>query len=349
MSSITKQSSVMPLPRLALAAVSLVLVVAIAITSAGCGSRAAGGDVSASEGATLAVTRDFGATELREPAVLPADGDLSAMRQLQASAEVETSFGGRYVTAIDGVKQDTAKGYEWLFYVDGVESDTGATSVGLSAGQQVQWDYHRWAGVKTGGAIVGAFPEPLKQHGVALECIPNITTACAIVRSRMREARVRFNRKGVALKVGTWSELERRDLGIDLSSDPAGNGAFAAFPGDRTMQLAGDDGNVVRTLGASSGLIAAFAKGGEPLWIVTGVDTLGVEAAARGLEAKTLTHRFTVAFGDSGVTGLPVVIGGTTGTAGRGATAGEAGGTAKAAGGGATAGEAGGTTKGTAE
>lgn len=312
MSSNTRQPAVAPPLRPALVAASLALAVAVAISSAGCGSRTAGGDVSASEGATLAVTRDFGATELREPAVLPADGDLSAMRQLQASANVETSFGGRYVTAIDGVKQDTAKGYEWLFYVDGVESDTGATSVELSAGQQVQWDYHRWAGVKPGGAIVGAFPAPLKQRSVALECIPNITTACATVRSKLREARVRFSRKGVAFKVGTWTELARRDLGIDLSSDPAGNGAFAAFPGDRTMQLAGDDGSVAETLGARSGLIAAFAEGSEPLWIVTGVDTLGVEAAAAGLDAKTLNRRFTLAIGANGVTGLPVVTGGTT-------------------------------------
>lgn len=285
---------------------ALVLAAALAVATAGCGSKPGTGEVSAREGATLVITRDFGASELREPRVLPLGGNLSAMRQLQSSAEVESSFGGRYVTAIDGVKQDLSDGYDWLFYVDGVESAVGAAAVDLTAGQTVQWDYHRWRDVKTGGAIVGAFPAPLDRDGVALECVPQVTAACVSIKQKLREAKIRINTKGVPLFVGQWSELARRDLEVDLSSDPAGNGAFAAFPGGRKLELAGDDGSVARTLGAQSGLVAAFSRGDSKFWVVTGVDTLGVEAAVAAFNERSLANRFSVAVGDDGVIGLPV-------------------------------------------
>ena len=230
------------------------------------------------------------------------------MRQLQSAAKVESSFGGRYVTAIEGVKQDQSKGYDWLFYLDGVESDVGAAAVKPTAGQVVQWDYHRWRDVKTGGAIVGAFPLPLKDDGVALECVPQVSSACVTVKQRLRSAGVRLNTKGVPLKIGTWNELARLDLDIDLSSDPAGNGAFAAFPGDREMQLVADDGSVARTLGRDSGLIAAFAEGDSVTWLITGVDTLGVERAAAALNAKQLKNRFAMAVDPGGAIALPLAL-----------------------------------------
>lgn len=291
---------------------SLPVVAAVfcALAAAGCGSK--GGEtakIAPDRGATLIVTRDFGADELLPESVWPVGGGQSAMRQLQSASKVESSFGGRYVTAIEGVKQDQSKGYDWLFYLDGVESDVGAAAVKPTAGQVVQWDYHRWRDVKTGGAIVGAFPRPLKDDGVALVCVPQVSGACATVKQRLRQAGVQLNTNGVPVTVGTWNELARRDLDIDLSSDPAGNGAFAAFTGDRELQLAADDGSVARTLGRESGLIAAFAKGKAVEWLITGVDTLGVERAAAALDPKLLKNRFAIAVDRSGMVALPVAGG----------------------------------------
>lgn len=293
--------------RLALVATAVLC----AAVATGCGSKQGDAEqVSPKEGTTLVVTRDFGAEELLPESVWPVGGGQSALRQLQSATKVESSFGGRYVTSIDGVKQDLSKGYDWLFYLDGVESDVGAAAVKPTGGQVVQWDYHRWRDVKTGGAIVGAFPLPLKADGVALECVPQVSTACLTVKQRLRNAGVRLNTKGVPMKVGTWSELARLDLGVDLSSDPAGNGAFAAFPGDRELQLVADDGSVVRTLGRDSGLIAAFAEGASVQWLITGVDTLGVERAAAELDAKQLKNRFAMAVDPSGAISLPIPAGG---------------------------------------
>ncbi|MBI5310108.1 MAG: DUF4430 domain-containing protein [Actinobacteria bacterium] len=287
----------------------LLAVALCAAAMAGCGSRPGQTEVAARDGVTLVVTRDFGAKQQRPEIVTEPTKGLTAMRQLESAAKIESSYGGRYVTSIDGVAQDLSEGYDWLFYVDGVESDVGAAAVKPVAGQLVQWDFHRWRDVKTGGAIVGAFPRPLEKDGVALECVPQVSVACTTVRQRLRSSGIRMNTRGLPLRVGTWNELSRLDLDVDLSADPAENGAFAAFPGGREMRLAADDGSAPRALGAGSGLVAAFAEGDSIQWLITGVDTLGVERAAAALDAKQLANRFAVAVDPSGAIALPLTSG----------------------------------------
>ncbi|MBK5230865.1 MAG: DUF4430 domain-containing protein [Thermoleophilia bacterium] len=288
-------------------------VVASAWAVGGCGSGGAAdnGGISPATNTTLIITRDFGRETIAAPRVLPLARGLTAMRQLQAAAKTETSYGGRYVTAIDGRAQNMSAGYDWLFYVDGEEADAGAAAVRLSAGQIVQWDYHRWRDIQTGKAIVGAFPRPLIVRGAVLDCRPVAAPACRQARTALRNAGVglRDATGAVRVVVGEWDKIAAAPGVPELGAPAAQNGAFARISGPREQRelgLVSDDGRTVRTIARGGGLVAAVRTDGRLTWIVTGADARGALLAARMLTRKQLRGRFAVAVDEHGALPLPL-------------------------------------------
>jgi Domain of unknown function (DUF4430) len=90
--------------------------------------------------ATLKVTRDHGRQVLliaRVPA------GLTAMQALERKAHVRTSYGGRFVTSINGLASATQQ--DWFYFINGVAGDRGATEVRLHDGDFELWDYRRWS------------------------------------------------------------------------------------------------------------------------------------------------------------------------------------------------------------
>jgi hypothetical protein len=125
---------------------------------AGCGEEAPG------EGqATLWVTRDRGAQVMLNTSV---SAGISAMEALRRKADVETTYGGRYVQAIDGVEGSLGSRRDWFYYVNGYEADIGAADYELHDGDVVWFDYRGWADEMRVPVVVGAFPEPFV-HGYA--------------------------------------------------------------------------------------------------------------------------------------------------------------------------------------
>ncbi len=119
------------------------------IALAGCG----GNDSSSTQGApptatqpepqaAVLVTTDCGAKVLT--AKTPVDPGQTAMRALDRVADIETDSGGKFVTAIEGVEQDTDKKLAWLYYVNGAPADKGAAEVKLADGDVEWWDLHNW-------------------------------------------------------------------------------------------------------------------------------------------------------------------------------------------------------------
>ena len=147
---------------------------------AGCGGSADGGE------AKLWVTRDRGA-EVLVIASVPAG--VTAMRALRAEADVDTSFGGRFVQSIGGVSGDAGAKRDWFYFVNGIEADRGAAEYRLRPGDVLWWDYRSWTGDDMREpVVVGAFPEPFL-HGYD---------------GRVRPAAVRFemeHMRGTALGV----------------------------------------------------------------------------------------------------------------------------------------------------
>jgi hypothetical protein len=118
------------------------VVVLFVLLVAGCGGKEAQpGDVSAaSPEAAVLITQDCGkevVVDLKE-----VDAGQTAMRALDRIADIETDSGGKFVTGINGVEQNTDKKLAWLYYVNGKAAQKGATEIKLAPGDVEWWDLH---------------------------------------------------------------------------------------------------------------------------------------------------------------------------------------------------------------
>ena len=68
---------------------------------------------------------------------------LTAMQALERKAKVETSYGGRFVVAINGLA--SAPHHDWFYFVNGIEADRSAAEVRLRRGDVEWWDYRAWS------------------------------------------------------------------------------------------------------------------------------------------------------------------------------------------------------------
>jgi hypothetical protein len=148
----------------------LTLLVTAAALASGCGGEAGGAERGE---ATLWVTRDRGATVLLEREVA---AGATVVRTLRDHAEVETSHGGRFVTAIEGVAASPGEGSDWFYFVNGLLADRGAAEYRVRPGDVIWWDHRTWADEREEvRAVVGAFPEPFL-HGYAGRTRPAAVT-----------------------------------------------------------------------------------------------------------------------------------------------------------------------------
>ena len=301
----------------------LALLAGCAALAAGC---AAGERGRPDPTASLRVTRDFGAERLKDLRVPRAADHRDALALLRSSARV--SLEGRRVTAVDGVR--ASEELEWAPLVNGLDPALGPPFAPdreprplgtLAPGDVVQWDL-RAAGVRA-PATVGAFPEPMvsgfagRRFPVRVECEQAEGTACRIARDRLVASGVpaslgTLGSPGgptmVRVVVARWP-LARRIASLRaLEGDPRRTGAFARFVEDgRRLELLDADGRSATLAPPGSGLVAALRSGTDaPSWAVTGTDTAGVEAAARGLDKRVLRDRYAVALTPAGPVELPL-------------------------------------------
>jgi hypothetical protein len=173
-------------------------------------------------------------------------------------------------------------------------------------------------------AIVGAFPEPFvhgaggKRLPVRLECSSPTGIACKTVQQRLKDSGVSTSSavlgssagpKVLRMVVAPWPKVNSFSGAIgSLKGPPSASGVFARFsPDGSTLSLENQLGRPVQTAPPGSGLIAATAQeGSSPVWIVTGLDDAGTEAAARALNSSTLRNAFAVAVTPSGTQKLPI-------------------------------------------
>jgi hypothetical protein len=247
---------------------------------------------------------------------------------LASRRSVKTRFGGGFVNSIDGLTASTTAGHsDWFYFVNGIEASIGAAQSTLHKGDVVQWDYRRWDATMRVPAIVGAFPEPFlhgaggKKLPVRVECADPGGAACKTVQQRLSAAGVTTSSavlgssagpKVLRVLVAPWPKVRSFSGAVSsLKGPPADSGVFARFSaaGD-TLSLENELGKPARTAPPGSGLVAATAQAGSsPVWIVTGLDDTGVEAAARALDAGTLRDAFALAVTPSGPLRLPLGAG----------------------------------------
>jgi len=298
--------------------VAAALAAAATLGAGGCGVGA--GD--SADGASLLVTRDFGTATLVQRDAPEVGGSDTVMRLLQRNAKIETRFGGGFVQAIDGVAGGVRGGrsVDWFFYVNGVPAEKGAASVKVDDGDRIWWDHHDW---ETGEvqAVVGQFPAPFttgidRRLPVRVECTDQEARSCLAVRDALVKRDVAASRGGLQrslaretlrVLVGRWETIRGDQAARTIEEGPSSSGVFARIDHEgRALELLDERGRTTRTLRTGAGLVAATAiEGAEPVWVVTGTDDAGVDAAARSFDEVALAGRFAVAVTGGRVVALP--------------------------------------------
>lgn len=314
----------MPSPVRAL--VALTAAAALAAAASGCGL---GAGPKATE-TQLMVSKDFGVEPIVQSDQPKTGGSDTVMRLLQRNApKVQTRFGGNFVQSIDGVAGGTRSGdpVDWFFYINGILSSEGATSVKVHRGDRVWWDWHDWSAVDDIPAVVGSFPEPFL-HGVdgkrlptRVECAEPKSAACSTVAGKIQDLGLVAARGGVGnsfvedtlrIVVGPWRAVGADNTAKLIGDGPGKSGVFAKPADDgKSIALLDEKGRTARTLGPGTGLVAATKVRDEkdqvsdPVWVVTGTDDAGVDAAAQALDEGALAGRFAIAISGGKPIGLP--------------------------------------------
>jgi Domain of unknown function (DUF4430) len=298
---------------------------ALTLLLAGCGL---GPGKKVSGGVKLDVTRDFGQKSLYSTSVPQIRQGETVMRMLESKRAVKTKYGGAFVNGIDGLTASTTIGHsDWFYFVNGVEASMGAAAFTLSKGDVVQWDYRRWDATMHIPAIVGAYPEPFlsgaggKRFPVRVECSKPSAPACKTVEQHLSDSHVpnssavlgsSAGSKVLRVIVAPWSAIKSFTGAVaTLKGPPSASGVFARFSQDgNTLTLEDVLGKPVRPAPPGTGLVAATAlESSAPVWLITGLDDAGVNAAANALDAKTLHNAFALAVTPSGPLHLPVAGG----------------------------------------
>jgi len=292
-------------------AVACLLVLAGTASACGLGP----GEERRGGGAELRVTRGFGTELLKADRVPKIREDQTVMRLLRAGNDVETRYGGRFVQAIGGIEGRGADGFaDWFYYVNGLEADVGAAEYELSPGDVVQWDYRNWRNTMDIRAIVGAFPEPFKsglegkRFPTRVECEDADSRACRTVKRVLREQGIPAtgaslgasgNQNVIRVVVARWRRARELPSARRIEQGPRASGVFARFTGGgSSLELLDERGHVVRRAPEGFGLVAALRPSDtELVWLVTGVESAGVEHAARALDRSSLRDAFAVAAG----------------------------------------------------
>ena len=108
---------------------------------------------------TITITKDFG-KELLIEETIPVAPDISALEASKQVAEIETKYGGGFVSSINNVSSSYPNTqYDWFFYVNGFLSKTGASDYMVINGDSIVWDYHRWDNSQFQSAILGSYPK----------------------------------------------------------------------------------------------------------------------------------------------------------------------------------------------
>jgi hypothetical protein len=295
------------------------LLATVALTGCGLGAGA-----ERDGGAELRITSDFGQARLADAKADTVREGQTIMRFLQSERDVKTRFGGKFVQEIDGLAGSRESGSrDWFYFVNGIEADVGAADRELAPGDVVHWDNRDWTGAMRVPAIVGAFPEPFrsgeegKRIPVRVECVDADAPVCDEVKKRLSDVGVQASgatlgapggRGVLRVVVGPWQELRHIHAVSLLAKRPEASGVFARFAPDGALELLDEHGRLARPAPAGSGLLAATEVLDEkPVWIVTGLDDRGVEAAAALLKESSLRDAFAVAATPDGEVKLPVL------------------------------------------
>jgi len=259
--------------------------------------------------AALLVTEDFGHTTRTDVVVSP---DQSVLDALRSVADVETTYGGRYVQAIDGLEGSLERARDWLFFVNGLESSIGAAEVEVHDGDRVWWDFRRWRNYLHVPAVVGAWPEPFL-HGTGgeqptVQADPPLDAALEAVGATLAGKAPDYR-----VAVGADADLRQREPAWRRAArDPRAEG-LTVWLDDGAVRVWNAHEGRAETVADAAAIAVAVQETLEPpggfVLVVAGLDAAAAQAAAERIarDPAVLERRYAVAFGAAGE---PVASGG---------------------------------------
>jgi len=177
----------------------------------------------------ITVSRDFGRQVLRDLEV--GSAGLSAMEALRRVAEVETSYGGGFISSIDGLSSayrgEGSRKEDWFFYVNGQMADVGAADYLLREEDWVVFDYHSWERSLFTPVLAGCFPQ------LFLRGYPGAPTRCLVVYG-----------KGLEEEAGKLVSALLEAGAVEVSTEPLeeiGDPTGRSASGEYSLIVAGDE------------------------------------------------------------------------------------------------------------
>ncbi len=223
---------------------------------------------------------------------------------LKTGAAIETSYGGSFISDINGLKSEqggkAGERSDWFYFVNGIFADCGALDYLPQPGEIVWWDYHTWKTAQGTPAVIGCFPEPflhgyrgqvktttiligsaeMAEKGAQLQRSLQEAGVSAVVVREIADDLLK-KREGPSLALGEWQELKKLSWFRELNAAYQRNGTYLHFT-EKGLDLLDYKGNVASEIQGTAGVIMAIGEGNgdsSPLWIITGTDRSGTEAA----------------------------------------------------------------------
>jgi hypothetical protein len=280
----------------------------------------------------LLVTRDYGSEEILKETV-EFEKYWTVLDALDANSEIITEHGGSFISGINGFESysegASGKRMDWFYYINGICADVGPLDYDLNEGDVVWWDYHEWKSMdSTNSTVIGSYPEPFV-HGYRGE-VAETTIMCSVknsdLASELRESlmdkgaatveiseidnSIIEDRVGPVIVLGEWEELDGVEYINKFNEAYKRNGTYIYYTGEG-LELMDNSNEKIMSLKDGSGSIMSHGDGlgdENPLWIISGVDSTGLEKAIKLLTENSdkIYSTYSVAVGDNEVIKLPI-------------------------------------------
>ena len=305
--------------------IALILLATLQIS--GCATETATG-TEESVNVRVVVTRDFGQQILLDQELDIPTGS-PAMTALEQVAEVETSHGGGFVTAINGLGSENS--LDWFIYFNGMQSNIGALDYTMRDGDVQIWDYHDWSYRMFTPAVIGYYPEPFL-HGYSGKLRPAVIVyedeyyeeanslrdtllnlgASDVSIVATRDLSDSAQKSANLILIGT---IDSNELLSELNGAWDRLGFFVHCEGNKIL-LYDSEGGTTSECSSGCGVIQATQNPWNPkgtgvcenvAWMISGTDDAGVRSAVDILinHYDIVEHAFAVVVANSSVIKVP--------------------------------------------
>ncbi len=278
-------------------------------------------------------TQNFGQELIFDKSV-QIDAGTTAMDALKKVAQVETGYGGGFVSSINGISSEygsaSSKKKDWFFYINGIVSNVGAGDYALKGDEVEHWDFRDWSYHQFVPAIIGSYPQPFLS-GFKSMVVPTLVVYDAPFVAEAESLVDNLKQTGVsqlsAVSADRLSKESREQSNLiiiagrqnsltsELNSLHKRLGFYAYIEAGKIVVLDGA-GNLSREYSQNCGLIQATQNPWNPngigaeenvVWMITGLDVDGVRSAAKVLinNHNELSYAFAIVINEGIIMKIP--------------------------------------------